>query len=932
MEDLMRTIVETGQNIKDLQDRLNSGEGTSQSGSQRKGNLGANNGNQQLFSRVTKVEFPKFGSDDVKGWLFKCKKFFKIDNIPNHWAILKRFGIVYDDPMSEIKKLKQTGNVQDYIDAFDKFMCRIELIDEQCMSFFMAGLSSEIELSVRMFRPRSLNKEHQFCLHPDHLPNTGPKPMALPAPNVNWRNKTTNNTQNAPFRRQLSQKELEEKRAKNQCFYCDQRYTPGHKCNGQVYSLEVLGEYDSTTIETVENEEGFEVETEETGEIIEYSPQISLNAINGTNSYQTMRVCGHVGRYKIHILIDCGSIHNFMDLNTAKKLGCNLKRTCLMQIEVAGGNQLISDYSCKGFTWRLQALRGTRKASLQWMQSRKMQIQTPHAEMSSMVLCVYPNAAHNMVSMSDSQEVPKEITTLIDQYPDGFAIPTTLPPKRIFDNKIPLKEGTLPINTRPYRHPPTQKDAIEVMVKELLETGVIKDSQSPFSSPVVIVKKKDGTWRMCIYYRQLNNATIKDKFPIPVIEELINELQDVEKTAFKTHEGHYEFLVMPFGLTNAPSTFQALMNSVFKEYLKKLVLVFFDDILLYSPSLSDHVKHLEMVLQVLKNNTIYAKQSKCVFGVARVEYLGHVITGEGIPNDHTKIEAMQSWPRPVNIKQLRGFLGLTEASEKLKQAMVQAPVLKLPNFNETFIIETDVLQEGIGAVLQQGGHLVAYYTKTLAPRHQTLSTYEKELLAVIQELSKWRGYLLDRHFKIKTYHFSLKYLLEQRITNPSQMKWLPKLMVLHCDQWAIEKEGKLVMGNDETLRKQLLNYFHSDPSGGHSGVQATVKRINGLRYWKNLRQQVKVFVAECLPPSNGKTVIFVVVDRLSKYSHFIALSHPFTTMQVAQVFLDNVYKLHGLPKVIVLLRRILENMHIWTFLEHKSEENDKVPKEAGFPT
>jgi hypothetical protein len=883
MEELMRQIVEMGQNIKDLQERLNNGEGTSQNGGQR-------HGNQQLFHRVTKVEFPKFGGDDVRGWLFKCEQFFKIDNIPEQgkvnlvsihlfdlalmwhrqfvkfmgedveWnvykgAILKRFGTVYDDPLSEIKKLKQTGNVQDYIDAFDKLMCRIELEDEQCMSFFMAGLSSEIELSVRMFRPRSLyevyglskleearlnvlKQKQRTPILPtpkpfNHLPNTGPRPMALPAPNVNWRNKTASNNQIVPFRRQLSQKELEEKRAKNQCFYCDQRYTPGHKCSGQMYSLEVLGESENEVLEEEENVQLYEVETEETGEVIEYAPQILLNAINGTNSYQTMRICGHVGKHKLHILIDCGSTHNFLDINTAKKLGCNLIRTCPLQIDVPGGNQLISQYNCKRFTWQLQGenfvsdvmtiplggcemvlgiqwlstlgdmlcnfldlkmefmyhgkkvvLRGTKKASLQWMKGSKMHIQTPCAELSYMALCLYPTASLNMVSMSDIVEVPKEISLLIDKYPDVFAIPTTLPPQRSFDHKIPLKEGTMPINSKPYRHPLTQKDSIEVMVKELLETGVIRDSQSPFSSPVVMVKKKDGTWRMCIDYRQLNNATIKDKFPIPVIEELINELQgsqyftkldlrsgyhqirmhhdDVEKTAFKTHEGHYEFLVMPFGLTNAPSTFQALMNSVFKEYLRKFVLVFFDDILVYNPILSSHVEHLELVLQVLRINTLYAKQSKCAFGAEKVEYLGHVITREGVSTDHSKIEAMQSWPQPTNIKQLRGFLGLTgyyrrfvkgyalisqpltkllkknsfkwsteaqAAFERLKQAMVQAPVLKLPNFNEIFTIETDASLEGIGAVLQQGGHPVAYFSKTLAPRHHTLSTYEKELLA-----------------------------------------------------------------------------------------------------------------------------------------------------------------------------------------------------------
>nr|GEZ63732.1 hypothetical protein [Tanacetum cinerariifolium] len=350
-----------------------------------------------------------------------------------------------------------------------------------------------------------------------------------------------------------------------------------------------------------------------------------------------------------------------------------------------------------------------------------------------------------------------------------------------------------------------------------------------------------------------------------------------------------------------------------------------------------------------------------MFRTEKVEYLGHVITKDEVATDGSKIEAMQNWPRPTNpLTQLlkkNGFGWNEQAQEafvKLKQAIIKAPVLKLPNFNELFIIETDASHTGIGAVLQQGGHPVAYYSKTLATRHHTLSTYENELLAVIQALNKWRGYLLDRHVKITIDHFSLKYLLEQRITTPSQMKWLPKLMGFDYDilykkgsknnaadalsriptklqklikdleanpqshkdyTWLngqLRRKGKLVVGNNDMLRQQLLQYFHSDPSGGHSGVQATNKRITGLCYWRKLRQQVKVFVAHYkvwteismdfiggLPSSYGKTAIFVVVDRLNKYAHFVPLSHPFTAVQITQIFLDNVYKLHGLPKVIV---------------------------------
>ncbi|KAL0545229.1 hypothetical protein IC582_020379 [Cucumis melo] len=285
--------------------------------------------------------------------------------------------------------------------------------------------------------------------------------------------------------------------------------------------------------------------------------------------------------------------------------------------------------------------------------------------------------------------------------------------------------------------------------------------------------------------------------------------QDIHKTAFRMHEGHYEFLVMLFGLTNAPATFQALMNTIFKPYLRKFVLVFFDDILVYGKNEKEHVSHMEKVVSTLRHHALYANKNKCSFAQLKIEYLGHIISREGVEVDPEKIRSIADWPVPTNVRQVCGFLGLTgyyrrfvqhyefiaapltqllkkggfkwnkeveEAFEKLKKAMLSLPILALPNIDQPFEIETNASGFGVGAILTQLKRSIAFYSHTLAMRDRAKPAYERELMAVVLAVQRWRPYLLGTRFIVKTDQKSLKFLLEQRVVQPQYQKWVAKLL------------------------------------------------------------------------------------------------------------------------------------------------------------
>jgi len=358
---------------------------------------------------------------------------------------------------------------------------------------------------------------------------------------------------------------------------------------------------------------------------------------------------------------------------------------------------------------------------------------------------------------------------LLQQHSAIFDEPRGLPSARPYVHRIHLLPDTAPVAVRPYRYPQLQKDELERQCEAMLAQGIIRPSTLPFSALVLLIRKADKSWRFCIDYRALNAKTSKDKFPIPVVDELLDELHgarfftkldlrsgyhqvrmhadDIAKTAFRTHHGHYEFLVMPFGLSNAPATFQALMNDVLRPYLRRFVLVFFDDILIYSSSWAEHLQHIAIVLSELRAHHLHLKRSKCSFGATSVAYLGHVISKDDVTMDADKVAAVASWPAPRSVRGLRGFMGLAgyyrkfirefgliaapltrllrrdaftwdaeaaEAFQALKHALTTGPVLQMPDFDKIFMVDCDASGAGFGAVLHQAAGPLAFFSRPFA--------------------------------------------------------------------------------------------------------------------------------------------------------------------------------------------------------------------------
>ncbi|OMO55084.1 reverse transcriptase [Corchorus capsularis] len=882
---------------------------------------------------------PLSPADAFKGIMHRHRLLSDWENFTR--AIEIRFGpSQFVNPQTALFKLKQTGMVAQYQQEFELLSNRVSaLTDEHLLNLFISGLRYDIQQEVVILNPLSLTQAFALAKLQEVKLNDSRRgyrtpPLASSVPSPQFRTPalpSSSNTSKGPSSstavfpiRRFSPSKMQARRAKGLCFNYDENFQPGHRCKTTPF---LLLQMDDETPETIDYEEATMTALSAlplppdplTTDSQEDEFRVSLHALYGITSQTCMQLTGHIKGHPVSVLIDSGSTHNLVQPRIIKYLGLPIEPAPTFSVRVGNDKFLQCDETLTE-------------------------------------------------QQTDTNSFDSELSLLFTRYAAVFYPPKGLPPPRSHDHHIHLIPGSKPVNVKPYRYPHNQKRDMEVLISEMLQEGIIRPSTSPFSSPVLLVKKKDVTWRFRADYRALNAITIRDRFPIPTIDELLDKLHGASIfSKFDLRADYHQIRVMPFGLTNAPSTFQAAMNDLFRPHLRKFVLVFFDDILIYSCSKEEHYQHLQLVMELLLTHQFFAKRAKCSFAQSSIDYLGHIISSQGVQVDPSKITAIIDWPLPANIKALRGFLGLTgyyrkfvkhyativapltdllkqksyqwtteasEAFEKLKQALTTTPILALPDFSQAFDVTTNASNVAVGAVLSQGNHPLAYFSKKLNSNLQNSSAYVREMYAITEAVKKLRQYLRCHN----------------KVADELSRSWPAEA---ELQAISVMKESRVVIPENHPLQQTQLKEFHSTLTGGHAGVARTLARLAANFWWKGMRKAVQDFVSTCkvcqevkyltskpqgllaplpipsqvwrdlamdfitnLPLSHGKSTIWVIVDRLSKYAHFVALPGNVTAPTLASVYAQEVGKLHGMPKNVVCDRDPLFMSNFWQEL-HK---------------
>ena len=794
----------------------------------------------------------------------------------------------------QLRKLKQTTTVQEYTSQFQNIVGQItEMGELDKVMYYVDGLKSATKMEVSYQAPETLENAVAYAVKFDTAMFGLGKPIG---------NKFPQRSQprfSEPIPMEIDSSEIlakpymnkGKKPVKGNCFKCGKS---GHYAK----NCWVKNKPKVNNIESSESSSSLSTNS------------LELVSAEG-NRENLLRFKGKVDGYPAWILLDSGASKNFVNESFASKNKMLTKKVSSMEVELADGRKSttsriveikkleLGSYRTSGIKaqimklqrydiilgkpwlyhanptidWRTNTLTfnyGTKKIVVEAAKisgetscnsvyiSRQQFSKIPDSEE---IFAIYVNNTEKLEVKKDN--IP-EVNKILKEFADVFptTLPEKLPPKRAIDHTIDLVPGTEPPFRPIYKMSYMELDELKKQLTDLSKRGYIRPSMSPFGAPVLFVHKKDGTLRLCVDYRALNKSTIKNRYPLPRIDELIDRLvgaqyftkidlysgyhqirikpEDVHKTAFRTRYGHYEFLVLPFGLTNAPATFMTLMNDIFREQLDQFVVIYLDDILVYSKTKNEHSQHVKEVLGILRKHRLYAKITKCEFFQKRIEYLGHYISAEGVAVDDRKVKAIKDWPAPTTVSETRSFLGLAnyyrkfvpnfslvaapltallqkektftwtdkenEAFKTLKEKLTTAPVLLIPDSSQPFVVTTDASDVAIGAVLTQnqgqGEQPVAYESRKLTAAELNYPVHEKELLAIVYSIKLWRHYLEGRKFTVITDHAALEFIKTQTNLSRRQARWLEVLQAADFD--VKYRPGKTNIVADALSRRTYL--------------------------------------------------------------------------------------------------------------------------------
>ncbi|KAE8655824.1 putative CCCH-type zinc finger family protein [Hibiscus syriacus] len=549
-------------------------------------------------------------------------------------------------------------------------------------------------------------------------------------------------------------------------------------------------------------------------------------------------------------------------------------------------------------------------------------------------------------------DLPVEVQRLLAEFSNLMPedLPPGLPPMRDIQHQIDLVLGSSLPNRPTYRLSPKEAEELQRQVEELLERGYIRERMSPCGVPSLLVPNKDGSWRMCVDSRAINRITVKYRFSIPCLDDMLDQLYgstvfskidlksgyhqirirlgDEWKTAFKTPQGLYEWMVMPFGLSNAPSTFMRFMHQVLRPFMGKFVVVYFDDILVYSPTWTSHFDHLRVVFEMLKTECLFVNQKKCSFFTTSVTFLGFVVSTDGVHADQSKVDAVLEWPRPKTLHDIRSFHGLASFYRRFIRnfSTLIAPITEClkGHFDKVFEVNCDASDVGIGGVLSQAGRPVAFFNEKLSGSKKNYSTYDLEFYAIVQSLKHWRHYLVQKEFILFTDHEALKHQAGSlnRVADALSRRTL--LLTTMSTKVAGFETFTEMYATDPSLgrifQEQIISELHNE---GHFGRYKTLALISSDFYWPKLTSDVAHYVDRCYVCQRSKgvltnaglyTLLPVPEAPWFDVSMDFVLGLPRTQRASDFIFVVEIVRLHDVPRSITSDRDTKFISHFWKSL------------------